>query len=127
MKSHRVRTRALGQGHLHDLRGIIIWAGLGGAVTDSKPVVLLVAQAGHVVGLAAKLGSLGVHVGDAHLLAGISVRPSAQGWKRMKRTHSALRAGHAGGGDRTGSSQQGHSNGGKGLHCAGGKVFRRCG
>lgn len=33
-------------------------------------VVIGLAQAGHVVGLAAKLGSLGVHVGDAHLLTG---------------------------------------------------------
>lgn len=44
-----------------------------------------------------------------------------RGWD----THSALRAGHAGGGDSTGSGQQGHSNRGEGLHCAGGEVFRK--
>lgn len=63
-----ILTRALGQSHLDDLRGIVTWAGLGGAVADTILVVLGVAQAGHVVGLAAQLGSLGVHVGDAHLL-----------------------------------------------------------
>lgn len=64
-----VRTRARLQGHLQDLLGIVARAGLLGAVANTVLVVHGVAQAGHVVGLAAKLGSLGVHAGDAHMLS----------------------------------------------------------
>lgn len=77
-KAAGMHTRALGQGHLQDLRSIVARAGLGGAVTDTVLVVLGVAQTGHVVSFASKLGSLGVHVGDAHLLTDISVSSSAQ-------------------------------------------------
>lgn len=64
-----VRTRAVRQGHLQDMLGVVIRAGLLGAVVNTVLVVHGVAQAGHVVGLASKLGSLGIHVGDAHLLS----------------------------------------------------------
>lgn len=63
-----VHTRALGQRHLQGLLRIVTGASLLGAVVDTVLVVGVLAQTGHVVGLAAKLGSLGVHVGDAHLL-----------------------------------------------------------
>lgn len=87
-----MHTRALRQGRLHDLGNIVARAGLGGAVTDTVLVVLVVAQAGHVVGLASQLGRLGVHVGDAHLLSDMSVRslPRVQKRKKILTAHCEL-------------------------------------
>lgn len=64
-----IRTRALGHSHTQHLLGIVIRAGLGGAVTDTVRVVLATAQAAHVTGGAAELRGLGVHVGDTHGLS----------------------------------------------------------
>lgn len=63
-----IHTGALGQGHLQDLLGVVIGASLLGAVVDTVLVVGVLAQTSHVVGFAAQLGGLVVHVGDTHLL-----------------------------------------------------------
>lgn len=63
------RTRAGCQGYLNNGGRVVIRAGLGGAVTDTVLIVLVLAQAGHVTGLAVQLGGLGVHIADAHLLS----------------------------------------------------------
>jgi len=61
-----LRTRALGNSHGEDLLGVIAGASLLGAVADTELVVIGLAKAGHITGLAAKLGGLVVHVGDTH-------------------------------------------------------------
>ena len=66
-KEHTV-FRARGEGNLDDILGVIVRAGLLGAVTDTERVVLGVAQAVLVTSLAAQLGGLVVHVVNAHLL-----------------------------------------------------------
>lgn len=66
-KEHTV-FRARGEGNLDDILGVIVRAGLLGAVTDTERVVLGVAQAALVTSLAAQLGGLVVHVANAHLL-----------------------------------------------------------
>ena len=110
------RTRALGQSHLQDLLGVVVGTGLGSAVTDTVGVVLALAQAVHVTGLAAQFGGLGVHVGDTHRLSrqfNVSSRTSRP--RTTTGTYSALRGRHIGG-DHTGGGQKSHSNGGEGLH-----------
>lgn len=77
-------TGALGQGHRDDLRGIVTRAGLGGAVANTVLVVHVVAQAGHVIGSAAKRSGLGIHVGDTHLLSGVSVSSCTQERREAK-------------------------------------------
>lgn len=67
-----IHTRALGDGHSEDLLGIIAGASLLGAVTDTELVVIGLAQAGHVAGLAAKVRGLVVHVGNTHSLEWVS-------------------------------------------------------
>lgn len=48
--------------------GVIIGAGLSGAVANTVAVVGLAAQAGQVAAGAAKLRSLSAHVAETHLL-----------------------------------------------------------
>lgn len=59
-------TRALGEGHLQHLLSIIAGAGLLGAITNTKGVVLALTQALHIARLAVQLGGLVVHVVDTH-------------------------------------------------------------
>lgn len=91
-------------------------ASLGGAVTDTVLVVLVLAQAGHVTRVAVKLGGLGVHVLDAHLLcdhhrlALTQKDPTPVTYdERQSGTYRAVRGGHLGS-DHGGRSQQGKSN-----------------
>ena len=64
----KIHTRALLQGLLDNSGRVVIGAGLLGAVADAVRVVVALAQAGHVTGVALQLGGLVVHVVDAHLL-----------------------------------------------------------
>lgn len=48
-----IHTRALSDGHSENLLGVIARAGLLGAVTDTELVVVGLAQASQVTGLAA--------------------------------------------------------------------------
>lgn len=64
-----VHTRAALQSHGEDSRGIVVGASLLGAVADTVGVVLRLAEAVHVTRGTSKLGGLGVHVGNTHLLS----------------------------------------------------------
>ena len=61
-------TGAGGEGNLDNGVRVIVRAGLSGAVAHTVRVVRRVAQAAKVARLAAQLGSLVLHVVDAHVL-----------------------------------------------------------